>query len=293
MLNRAVGLAGTAFLACASIACGQHIDVSQPRAEAEYLSLEITGQLKPSVALADQIQADLAAIRLAYPQYSSIRVRPDWLPGETLIGMTPEAYADFKAGSFHSFDSIYATLGTPTITAHDPGQWLHLQFGQMYHGVRLSDMFDPVTGVRYAEPNGIIGDGDDIVARANRSYTLIHGFGDCPAGCITHQKWDFTVTDHGVFPGLPPPTTDGDYNEDGVVDSADYVLLRNGWGSLFGQSHYDAWRNHFGGAPASAASISNSLVPEPTSSALLILGLALSHLFCGLSNLPPLAKRVS
>jgi hypothetical protein len=121
--------------------------------------------------------------------------------------------------------------------------------------------------VRYAEPNGIIGDGNDIVARANRTYTLSRGWGDCPAGCISREYFDFTVTDQGVFPGLfAPPPVSGDFNQDGVVDGADYVVLRTLAGS---QSQFDEWRRNFGKTSASRA----LAIPEPIGIALVATGL--------------------
>ncbi len=75
----------------------------------------------------------------------------------------------------------------------------------------------------------------------------------------------------------------GDYNENGVVDTADYVVWRKGLGTTYTQSDYDAWRAQFGqtagsgaaGYPlgASAASPSPN-VPEPTSLLLLLLAAA-------------------
>jgi hypothetical protein len=239
-----------------SAARAQSVDIwNDPQAEAEYLSLEITGQLRPDLALAGQIKSDLAAIRTVYPQYVDIRVLPSWLPGETLVGLTDSAFADYAAGTFHGFDAIYADLGVPSATVHSLRTWLHLEFNQIYHGQQLSELFDLVEGVRYADPNGIIGDGNDIVARANRTYTLSRGSGDCPAGCISHQYFDFTVTDQGVFPGLfTPPPMSGDFNHDGIVDSADYIVLRNGSGN---SSQMDEWRRNFGAVTGSSA------IPEP------------------------------
>jgi hypothetical protein len=279
MILRNVTLSGTYCLALLSIlpgVRGQSIDLTKPRAEAEYLAIEITGQLTPNVSLADQIQADLAAIRLANPRFVNIHVRPDWMPGEILVGLTPDAYAQYKAGAFYGFDSLYAILGVPSTRAHDVGQWLHLEFGQMYHDVRLAEMFEPIDGVRYANPNGIIGDGNDIVARLNRTYTLSRGFGDCPAGCIDRESWDFTVTDQGVFPGLAPPPN-GDINHDGEVNAADYILLRHGWGTSYDDTHYNAWRNSFG-ASSGGGSTAGTLVPEPGSCAMLLLSLSLVQL---------------
>ena len=69
----------------------------------------------------------------------------------------------------------------------------------------------------------------------------------------------------------------GDYNRDGTVDAADYVVWRKNDGS---QSGYDTWRAHFGltagnGSGASA----NAAVPEPRSLVLLIVGMAAAFKF--------------
>ena len=42
------------------------------------------------------------------------------------------------------------------------------------------------------------------------------------------------------------PLLPGDYNRDGVVDAADYVVWRKGMGTTYTQGDYDVWRAHFG-----------------------------------------------
>jgi hypothetical protein len=70
-----------------------------------------------------------------------------------------------------------------------------------------------------------------------------------------------------VFPDLP-----GDYNFDGAVDAADYVLWRTNDGSVAG---YEAWRDNFGGmAGVGNGSGASAVVPEPA--ALMILAVALA-----------------
>jgi hypothetical protein len=70
----------------------------------------------------------------------------------------------------------------------------------------------------------------------------------------------------------------GDFNRDGVVDAADYVVLRKGMGSTYFQTHYDLWRAYFGrtaaGAAAGARSPIQFAVPEPSALALALLVLA-------------------
>jgi hypothetical protein len=83
--------------------------------------------------------------------------------------------------------------------------------------------------------------------------------------------------------GAPPP---GDYNKDGKVDAADYVVWRKGWETTYSQTDYDMWRTHFGETTGSGAALRSaeplSLVPEPSTS--VITGLALLSLFPRRSN---------
>jgi len=92
-------------------------------------------------------------------------------------------------------------------------------------------------------------------------------------------------------------TLSADYNGNGVVDAADYVLWRNANGTMVppGQSpdgtgdgfvntaDYDFWRSRFGLASGSGSggSASTSQVPEPMTFSLLAIGaLAFSLTFC-------------
>ena len=73
----------------------------------------------------------------------------------------------------------------------------------------------------------------------------------------------------------------GDFNNNGVVDAADYVVWRknegttnslpndNGIGGTVGSAHYNLWRSNFGNpVSGSGAGLSISAVPEPTTLAL-------------------------
>ena len=78
-----------------------------------------------------------------------------------------------------------------------------------------------------------------------------------------------------------------DYNHNGVVDMADYVLWRNTLGQsvtagtgadgsangIIDQADYNLWRSHFGMASgAGSGSLSSTSVPEPVSGLLLVIG---------------------
>lgn len=86
----------------------------------------------------------------------------------------------------------------------------------------------------------------------------------------------------------------GDYNGNGVVDAADYVLWRKG-GPLLNQiddpaqvnaQDYTQWRARFSStlAAAGGGSIANAPVPEPSAIVLFLLGLTSSARTCGRSN---------
>jgi hypothetical protein len=79
-------------------------------------------------------------------------------------------------------------------------------------------------------------------------------------------------------------TVAGDYNNNGVVDPADYVvwrstqgtnsvLLNDPTGGTIGSAQLDTWRAHFGQTASSgSAAIANAAIPEPGTLALFIVG---------------------
>jgi hypothetical protein len=83
----------------------------------------------------------------------------------------------------------------------------------------------------------------------------------------------FLVNDEGVpsvaewiRAALPAPGLAGDFNEDGRVDAADYVVWRKGAGVVYDDNDYADWRANFGATQAggsTAASSTHDAVPEP------------------------------
>jgi hypothetical protein len=66
------------------------------------------------------------------------------------------------------------------------------------------------------------------------------------------------------------PAAWGDFNEDGVVDSSDYTIWRDGLGGNFSQADYLQWQAHFGQTAGAGAFDPAALpVPEPHTLALL------------------------
>jgi hypothetical protein len=64
------------------------------------------------------------------------------------------------------------------------------------------------------------------------------------------------------FIGTPADADTGDFNEDGIVDAADYVVWRKGLGTTYTQDDFNVWRANFGETVGSGATTS-STIPEP------------------------------
>ncbi|WP_252854077.1 lamin tail domain-containing protein [Aeoliella straminimaris] len=89
-------------------------------------------------------------------------------------------------------------------------------------------------------------------------------------------SFEFSIT---PTPGLPA----GDYNDDGVVDMADYTVWRNHLGApadtlpndpvggVIGAAQYDTWKDSFGNSRASRGTATYFAVPEPGAIVLILL----------------------
>ncbi len=80
---------------------------------------------------------------------------------------------------------------------------------------------------------------------------------------------------------MVPTSLDGDFNQNGTVDAADYTVWRNNLGGLYQASDYQLWKSNFGATgggsgsvvthgvvryeAVSAGAASFSAVPEPGS----------------------------
>lgn len=112
-------------------------------------------------------------------------------------------------------------------------------------------------------------------------------------GSGVYPRWYTKEAGSGIIPvppsSLPQLTIDyeilpagvpGDYNGNGVVDAADYVVWRNGGplqneiatpGSITSED-YTEWRARFGNTAGAASSLQGDVVPEPISVGLTMIG---------------------
>jgi hypothetical protein len=135
----------------------------------------------------------------------------------------------------------------------------------------------PETGVLYGllEPIG----SDPIFNRQLVTINLTTGVATL-IGELTTPNMDaaFASIEFVGFDDAPAGVI-GDYNSNGVVDAADYVLWRNG-GPLanegdtpgtVNQADYEVWRANFGRGGAASAGLAAAAVPEPGTIALVAL----------------------
>jgi hypothetical protein len=116
------------------------------------------------------------------------------------------------------------------------------------------------------------GAGGSAEANADYSHTFTLALSgpvfNLPSGYTAASAEAHIANNQAVPAGVP-----GDYNQNGIVDAADYVAWRKGVGTTYTQADYDTWRANFGHAAGSEASnVGDTLtaVPEPSTAALLI-----------------------
>jgi Dockerin type I domain len=113
-------------------------------------------------------------------------------------------------------------------------------------------------------------------------YVVTTGFNSSDSGPYT-----LTFSGPSSVTQLFPPSLSGDYNRDGTVNGADYVLWRrtlntsvtffsaadgNGSGTI-DSGDFDVWRANFGQPPGSGSSaVAIAAVPEPATAVPLMLG---------------------
>jgi hypothetical protein len=65
-----------------------------------------------------------------------------------------------------------------------------------------------------------------------------------------------------LYPSLTFDFQPGDFNRDGSVDAADYLVWRQGLGAVFGEADINIWRSHFGQHVGTASNL-RTAIPEP------------------------------
>ncbi len=147
--------------------------------------------------------------------------------------------------------------------------WLDSNDGM---GYLLQGTPNPISGALYQgpDPNNPSWDNSWVVGRAQFGG----GVADFFDGRIDEVRISNTALSPAQFLFAPPgEELIGDYNEDGTVDAADYVVWRKS--NINGENGYSDWRENFGetGSPGSGGA--SGAVPEPASFVLCLFAIAL------------------
>lgn len=190
------------------------------------------------VPLADAraIDADLAAIRAAYPAVAGVRARPDFAPTEIIVNVK------YSAPWLDKWKASASAANTITDTDLTTGEAALDALLKKYNATRTADPLDLGTGIYFrlkfaqtlntrpvvsefsqassnfvnTEVNGYFGDGDNITyakSGTSKVYVFSQGYGDCPGGCINRYIHTYTLQTDGslseTITGTPPPTNGG------------------------------------------------------------------------------------
>lgn len=95
--------------------------------------------------------------------------------------------------------------------------------------------------------------------------------------------WNVVYGPNSIELAVAAPSLPGDFDANGVVDTADYTVWRKGLGSVYTQDDYDVWRANFGQTSGAGSSLaparSQFAVPEPRAAVLLLIAVAATPIF--------------
>jgi hypothetical protein len=140
--------------------------------------------------------------------------------------------------------------------------------------------FDKAWTVRW-EP-GWLGNTRESATRANMGYDYPSGYYDPGTNKLyllyatdDRQRIELSVVDVSQL-GLDSSVL-GDFDHNGFVNTADYIVWRKGLGKNYSQSDYDVWRAHFGqNVGAGSGTAQNFPVPEPGTPLVLFFAMSLA-----------------
>ena len=179
------------------------------------LALEASGELVAPQHVYERVLADLAAIRAMQPAVQNISAMGSWSPSQMLVGLDAAGMAAVQAGTYTDWDCANAHYGLSMKEVQS--FYVKLAFSHRFNIPLLASEYAMFANVEYAEPDGLIGDGNDVCVSVEGdkkySYVFDAGSGDCQAGCIQHTYWGFStegsppvVTVLGTFSNQDPQT---------------------------------------------------------------------------------------
>lgn len=216
MTHRLSMFLGTLALACSACGADSGAPSGSPPTEVDdavILAMRDQTDIAFDAQRTEQFRSLLRVARTVVPaQVAAIHARPD--SDYRIIGVqvTGEIAMAFDQGELRTgnveLDTLLERFELTSVrlairaTPQQPAAWYWLTFEGPIQTARLASAIESlqIPEIAHAEPNGIIGDGDDIRATQTGSewnIVFIHGEGDCPAGCIHHMRTRVVVDARG------------------------------------------------------------------------------------------------
>lgn len=164
--------------------------------EAELLAMDLSYELRAPDAEYDRILRDLQFIRANYPVLDASVDDLDFVPDALIIRLNDTgSHTAYDAMNIY-YQVIEDRLTSPTMNKH------RLTFCDNLNTRLLRSEYETLASlVVYAIPILIIGQEVEITISLlpkGYRYTIVHGFGDCPSGCICKRTWVIDVHDDGT-----------------------------------------------------------------------------------------------
>lgn len=163
--------------------------------------------------------------------------------------------------------------GTNAFTLDVNANQSNMELLEIANGQLTIDIDAAVTELAFANSSEVVWGTGFVSIAGFKEDTIRFGTnstGLTPAQLAAIDGGIYSLSNQGYLTTMSAPSLLGDFNEDGLVDAADYTVWRdaengnvalpndNGLGTPIGSAHYDLWAGNYGDSSAPAASI-----PEP------------------------------
>ncbi len=193
--------------------------------EAEQLAMNLTGQLRAPDDVYNRILRDLRLVRLTFPETATVIGWGDYAPNHLFVRLD----LDMPQAGYEALNRFYQVIADHEYI----GNGVHLLTFCDNINVRvLAQEYETLAEVRYAEPDSVIGDGDEVTVTPLGTvyrYMIRYGYGDCMSGCICSIIWVVDVDERGTvvlvsydeFGGCAWCGLCDDCNNNGIDDPCD------------------------------------------------------------------------
>ena len=170
--------------------------------DAIILTLRQQDGIRLDSTVAAEIDSGLVAARAQMNILNSIHVFPEYVLGMLIVTTDAAWNLAWQQGELLTGEPYIDSLGTEygLIGVQQdiwPADMFILNFPVTLEMRKLSELYEAHPEVRYSEPNGYMGDGNNIEYFKKNGilhFAFSQGWGDCPAGCTDRYYWYTTVT---------------------------------------------------------------------------------------------------